>query len=312
MSAGAAVKGGVVFSTLGVVTILALGEFRTAADLEVSATVQIHAKAEFETPLAPHGTWLVVSSYGRCWRPAGVAVEWRPYGCGTWVWTECGWYWASDEPWAWACYHYGWWVQDSKYGWVWVPNTDWAPAWVSWRAGPDFIGWAPLGPPGFFGMRAPKGELFVFVGLARFTEPVKPALLVVHNHTVFSVTSAVGGVKRQTLAIGGAGAQPVMVNQGPRPEAIQKASGKTLKAISIAEALRHTHGPPESKRMETSSKEAHNDNPGQQGHESARWGDDSAGKEPGSSGPEHTWSSFGPGNARDNGGGVHGKRRGER
>src|SRR5205814_6988424 len=115
----------------------------------------------FEAPLAAQGSWVEVQSYGRCWRPAGVAVEWCPYCHGQWVWTDCGWYWASDEPWGWACYHYGCWVYDPVYAWIWVPGTEWAPAWVSWRLGGGYIGWAPLPPRGFaVSLGAPQ---FVFV-----------------------------------------------------------------------------------------------------------------------------------------------------
>src|SRR5579859_2268086 len=88
--------------SLGVAIGSGLFGFNARADLEVNASVQIHAKAEFEAPLAAHGMWVSVGSYGRCWRPVGVAVEWRPYCSGEWVWTDCGWYWSSDEPWAWA------------------------------------------------------------------------------------------------------------------------------------------------------------------------------------------------------------------
>ena len=30
--------------------------------------------------------------------------------------------------------------------WVWVPDDVWGPAWVSWRYGDDYVGWAPLPP----------------------------------------------------------------------------------------------------------------------------------------------------------------------
>src|SRR5262252_1180997 len=93
-----------------------LGINPSRAELEVSASVTIHSAVDFEAPLAAHGSWVEVGSYGRCWRPAGVAVEWRPYCYGEWVWTDCGWYWASDEPWAWACYHYGSWAYETGYG----------------------------------------------------------------------------------------------------------------------------------------------------------------------------------------------------
>jgi hypothetical protein len=35
---------------------------------------------------------------------------------------------------------------DESYGWVWVPGTEWAPAWVAWRYTDDYVGWAPLPP----------------------------------------------------------------------------------------------------------------------------------------------------------------------
>jgi hypothetical protein len=100
----------------------------------------------FESGLSPYGSWVSVGAYGRVWRPAGVAAGWRPYYHGRWEWTDEGWLWISTEPWGWATYHYGRWAFDSFYGWVWVPGYQWAPAWVSWRFGVDYIGWAPLGP----------------------------------------------------------------------------------------------------------------------------------------------------------------------
>lgn len=54
--------------------------------------------------------------------------------------------WVSDDPWGWAVYHYGRWTYNSYYGWVWVPGLEWAPAWVTWRYGGGFCGWAPMGP----------------------------------------------------------------------------------------------------------------------------------------------------------------------
>src|SRR5579859_3167226 len=114
------------------------------AQVAFSANVQVQTVSDFYGPLASYGTWYNVPAYGRCWHPAEVATVWRPYTVGDWEWTDCGWYWVSDEPWAWACYHYGSWVYDPVYGWVWVPGTEWAPAWVVWRESPedDYIGWA--------------------------------------------------------------------------------------------------------------------------------------------------------------------------
>src|SRR5579871_5612318 len=116
-----------------------LAPLTARADLEVSAGIQIHSAADFVAPLTPEGTWVTVGSYGHCWHPR-VAADWRPYCEGQWVWTDCGWFWQSDEPWGWACYHYGSWVDDPAEGWVWIPGTEWAPAWVEWRSGGGYIG----------------------------------------------------------------------------------------------------------------------------------------------------------------------------
>src|ERR1044072_1148419 len=115
------------------------------AQVSFSASIQINSPSDFYQPLEPYGTWVEVRSYGRCWRPREVAVDWQPYTMGHWEWPDAGWYWVSDEPWGWAAFHYGSWYHDSSYGWVWIPGTDWAPAWVTWRYSDDYIGWAPCG-----------------------------------------------------------------------------------------------------------------------------------------------------------------------
>ena len=63
-----------------------------------------------------------------------------------------GWTWVSNEPFGWATYHYGRWAYSNRLGWVWVPGTQWAPAWVAWRGSDDHLAWAPLPPdagPGY-------------------------------------------------------------------------------------------------------------------------------------------------------------------
>src|SRR5215212_4216792 len=98
------------------------------------------------------GSWVEVGDYGYCWQP-DVAVSntsWRPYADGYWAYTDLGWTWVSYEDFGWATYHYGRWARLSDVGWVWVPGRDvdleWGPAWVSWRTGGEYIGWAPLPP----------------------------------------------------------------------------------------------------------------------------------------------------------------------
>jgi len=98
------------------------------------------------------GNWIEAEGYGYGWQP-DVAVSdpnWRPYADGYWAYTDYGWTWISYEDFGWATYHYGRWASLADYGWVWFPGSDldWGPAWVSWRTGGDYIGWAPLPPRG--------------------------------------------------------------------------------------------------------------------------------------------------------------------
>ena len=98
------------------------------------------------------GNWIDVEGYGYGWQP-DLAVNdqnWRPYADGYWAYTDDGWTWVSYEDFGWATYHYGRWANLSDYGWVWFPgeDLDWGPAWVSWRTGGDYVGWAPLPPRG--------------------------------------------------------------------------------------------------------------------------------------------------------------------
>ena len=100
----------------------------------------------FYDNLSPYGQWVQDPQYGNVWVP-NEDGEFRPYGSrGHWVMTDYGNTWVSDDPWGWACYHYGRWTYDNYYGWVWVPGYEWAPAWVTWRYGGGYSGWAPLGP----------------------------------------------------------------------------------------------------------------------------------------------------------------------
>jgi hypothetical protein len=100
----------------------------------------------FYSSLSPHGEWIEAGPGFLVWRPFHIHRHWRPYLIGRWMWTDYGWYWMSDEPFGWIVYHYGRWYYDDYYGWVWVPDDLWGPAWVEWRYDDDYIGWAPLPP----------------------------------------------------------------------------------------------------------------------------------------------------------------------
>ena len=223
---------------IGLAAALSLWAFNARAVLEIGASVQINARTDFEVPLAAHGAWLDVHSYGRCWHPVGIAVEWRPYCDGQWVWTDCGWYWESDEPCAWACYHYGRWVYDSELGWVWVPDIEWAPAWVEWRVGGGFIGWAPCAPVGV--IIAPR--FFGFVEVGQFHERVRPRTVIVNNPTIINQTTVINNIRHETRTVEGR-SQKVVVNTGPDVALIQKTSGKKMVPVPIQEAARRAPVP---------------------------------------------------------------------
>jgi hypothetical protein len=104
---------------------------------------------DYHDALAPFGKWVESPAYGWVWQPTVVRTDryWRPYHSnGRWIYTNHGWYWQSNYSWGHVPFHYGRWTRDTSVGWVWVPDTVWGPAWVSWRYGNEHVGWAPLPP----------------------------------------------------------------------------------------------------------------------------------------------------------------------
>jgi len=108
------------------------------------------AYQDFQQALQPYGQWVGTPQYGQVWIPANMPQGWRPYTNGHWDYTnDYGWVWVSDYEWGWAPFHYGRWTFDQQYGWMWVPGRTWGPAWVSFRYGDSYVGWAPLPPEGY-------------------------------------------------------------------------------------------------------------------------------------------------------------------
>lgn len=100
----------------------------------------------FYDQLAPYGEWVDDPEYGYIWLP-DAGPDFQPYATnGHWVMTNYGNTWVSNYSWGWAPFHYGRWIYTDYYGWAWVPGYEWGPAWVSWRSGGGYYGWAPLGP----------------------------------------------------------------------------------------------------------------------------------------------------------------------
>lgn len=127
------------FALLG----FAFAPSRAVAEAEVSFQF-------FYDSLSPLGEWIEVGDYGEAWQPTGVDEDWSPYTDGYWSYTDAGWTWVSYEDFGGITYHYGRWVRAEDVGWCWVPDTEWGPAWVSWRNSEEHIGWAPLPPEATF------------------------------------------------------------------------------------------------------------------------------------------------------------------
>src|SRR3954467_13666072 len=129
--------------------LLALAIFALVLPAAQRAEAETNVSIDFfYNNLGSEGSWVEVGDYGYCWQP-NVAVsnhDWRPYADGYWAYTDVGWTWVSYEDFGWATYHYGRWMRLRGRGWVWMPGRDWGPAWVSWRTGGDYVGWAPLPP----------------------------------------------------------------------------------------------------------------------------------------------------------------------
>jgi len=123
----------------------------------------------FDETLSPYGQWVDTGegpNDGRAWRPDPdvVGEDFQPYATGGhWVYSDWGWTWESDYAWGWAPFHYGRWALTPSWGWVWYPGTVWAPAWVDWRFGGGYIGWAPLPPVGYAVVVQPWRPYWCFV-----------------------------------------------------------------------------------------------------------------------------------------------------
>ncbi len=183
----------------------------------------------FYTTLSPYGEWVQVDSYGRVWRPSPtvVGVGFRPYGPGGhWVHTDYGWSYESDWAWGWAPFHYGRWHLDPGYGWVWVPGNAWAPAWVSWRYGGGYVGWAPLPPVGSTIVIEEHHPYWCFVETRYLvTRDVYHYAVPMQNyHVAFSATVAI----QQKMSYGS-----THWSSGPPAAQISRETGQPIHTASI-------------------------------------------------------------------------------
>lgn len=211
----------IVITALGIVVGTAA---RSAAQAHFDVNLTV-----FHDGLSQYGSWTVSAHFGNVWLPRQVNTQWRPYSVGYWVYTDAGWTWVSDEPWGWATYHYGRWVFDPALGWVWVPDTVWGPAWVVWRHGPDYTGWAPL-PPGIAvsGVIDPPMASFAFV-FVRTQYIVDPHLVTYIEPAARNVTFVRFTTNATYYSVSGG----VVVNRGVQVETIEHVIGHAVPRLTI-------------------------------------------------------------------------------
>ena len=134
----------------GVITLgfVALSSHPQPAQAALGVNVQIGFN-DFYVALRPYGRWIHHPRWGDVWLPQ--VADFHPYRHGHWEYTDgYGWLWLSDYVWGDVPFHYGRWVYDPADGWLWIPGYIWAPAWVLWRSGDGYLGWAPMPPDSAF------------------------------------------------------------------------------------------------------------------------------------------------------------------
>jgi hypothetical protein len=118
---------------------------RTEGDLEEPLRSSPPAVRDFAARSAAWGAWVSSDVYGSVWRPnENDRPGWSPYLEGRWMPIRGDWFWVADEPWGWVPYHLGYWTRLKRQGWVWVPASWFAPAWVRWTRDPMLTTWRPL------------------------------------------------------------------------------------------------------------------------------------------------------------------------
>ncbi len=185
----------------------------------------------FQKSLSPYGRWVNHGSYGQVWIPR--VSNFRPYETGGhWAYTDYGWTWVSDYDWGWAPFHYGRWNYETTTGWYWVPDYDWGPAWVAWRGGGDYYGWAPLSP-GLnisvgvsFGNQIPE-DRWVFAPHRYITSPYVSRYYVprTRNVTIIKNTTVVNNVTVKNN---------VHIDAGPRREDVEKVNHTRIKTYTVS------------------------------------------------------------------------------
>ncbi len=197
----------------------------------LSQPAQAQEAIDFRAALDGYGQWVQHPRWGEVWIPDQMPPDWQPYRMGHWAYTdEWGWYWDSEEDFGWVTYHYGRWAFDRGLGWIWIPGKEWGPAWVDWRQGDNFVGWAPLPPDDAIDEDYETPDTYMFV---RAGDLLAPQVYVVFlpPQERFAYYNRSFLVNRSVMLRGGA---RIAVNPGVPPAFIARASGHPFRPVSIA------------------------------------------------------------------------------
>ena len=207
----------------GVPTILPLTVTLAVAQAE-------SISVEFRTALEPYGTFQRVARWGDVWVPNNVPRNWRPYTVGRWVQSnDYGWYWDSDQSeaaWGWVTFHYGRWVWTDEVGWAWIPGRDWGPAWVDWRRGSRYVGWAPLPPDDIIAEERDDPQYWTFVEPNDFLAPSIATVFIAPEPVFFRDTVVVN----ETVFVRDRG---FAVNPGVEPAFLAAAIGRPIPQFDV-------------------------------------------------------------------------------
>jgi hypothetical protein len=222
--------------TLISAVLLTLAAAWAAPPLSADVDVEIDFHY-FHERLSPHGHWIEVDDYGWCWYPADVHDDWRPYVEGHWVYCEPdGWCWVSDYEWGWAPFHYGRWYH-TGHRWVWVPGYEWCGAWVVWRHGGGYCGWAPLSPEVTWevGIGLRRGDFsyevdiyepsWVFCHEERFTSVSLTIVRPVETRVIIHKTVVLGSVTVQN--------KTTITNRALRVKTIETVAEQPVKRVKL-------------------------------------------------------------------------------
>jgi hypothetical protein len=116
-----------------------------------------------------YGEWLWDRYCGYVWRPFlndrayPGGGSWMPYLQGRWTSVQGQLFWVPYERWGWVPYHLGIWMWSKTKGWLWIPGSVFAPAWVDWSFYGGYFCWRPWAITDWYGYSVYGDGYFPYV-----------------------------------------------------------------------------------------------------------------------------------------------------